>query len=206
VCDILDDEYGGISSSRYLMEPQVRPVFPWMTVAGVVKTFGGAAQTEGSGPSPQTGEKALESIGAGDVVVYATNHCRNAACWGELMTTAALARGGTGLVTDGLARDLNRIETIKPPFPVFACGATPSSGKGRFALSEYDVPVWCGGVVVHPGDYIIGDLDGVVVIPQSIASDVIARCEDRLRTEEKVRLAFQNRSPIADVMRRYKVG
>jgi regulator of RNase E activity RraA len=122
------------------------------------------------------------------------------------MTTAAIARGGRGLVTDGLARDLNRIELMRPVFPVFATGAIPTSGKGRFGIREFDVPVWCGGITVQPGDFILGDLDGVIVIPRGIALSVISKSEERLRTEGKVREAFQKRKPIAGVMKKYKVG
>jgi 4-hydroxy-4-methyl-2-oxoglutarate aldolase len=221
VCDILDDYYDGVSSNKYLMEIQVKPVFPNMKVSGIAKTFSGASSAAaaaafggGEGgigqPAPPqavpTGDAALESIGPGEVVVYGTNHCRNAACWGELMTTAAMARGGRGLVTDGLARDLNRIESMRPVFPVFAAGATPTSGKGRFGIREFDVPVWCGGVPVQPGDFILGDLDGVIVIPRAIAPDVIGKSEERLTTEDKVRDAFQKRKPVAEIMKKYQVG
>ena len=214
VCDILDDYYDGVTSKKYLMRSQIRPVFPGMKVSGVAKTFSGGlsagtAETAEGPPTSepnQKGNAALESIGPGQVVVYGTNRCRIAACWGELMSTAASTRGGAGLVTDGLARDLDRIRTIRPVFPVFSEGSTPSSGKGRFALREFDVPIWCGGVPVTPGDLILGDLDGVVVIPKDIALDVVTKSEDRLKTERTVRTAFRKKAPISDIMRRYKVG
>jgi regulator of RNase E activity RraA len=209
VADILDDDYDGVSSNVYLMHRDIKPVFPRMKVSGTAKTFCGSSMAAGGLAAPGSNEKgdaALESIGRGEVVVYGTDRCTTAACWGELMTTAAMARGGRGLVTDGLARDLDRIESMRPVFPVFAAGAIPTSGKGRFGIRDYDVPVWCAGVTVQPGDYILGDLDGVVVIPKVIAPEVISKSEERLRTEDKVRDAFHKRKSIATTMKKYKVG
>jgi 4-hydroxy-4-methyl-2-oxoglutarate aldolase len=95
---------------------------------------------------------------------------------------------------------------MRPVFPVFATGTIPTSGKGRFGIRDFDVPVWCGGVTVQPGDFVLGDLDGVVVIPQGIAPEVVFKSEERLSTENKVRRAFQKRAPVAEVMGKYKVG
>jgi 4-hydroxy-4-methyl-2-oxoglutarate aldolase len=209
VCDILDDDYNGVGLNAYLMDRDIRPVFPHMRVSGTAKTFSGSSSAAGGripAGSNEKGDAALESIRPGEVVVYGTDRCTIAACWGELMTTAAMARGGRGLVTDGLARDLNRIESMRPVFPVFAAGVIPTSGKGRFGIRDYDVPVWCAGVTVQPGDYILGDLDGVVVIPKGIAPEVISKSGERLKTEDKVRDAFQKHKAIATTMKKYKVG
>ena len=152
----------------------VRPIFP-SKVSGMAKTFSGSSSAGGGEPAPPgsepnvVGNKALESIGPGEVVIYGTDRCRKAACWGELMTTAALARGGRGLVTDGLARDVSAVMAMKTVFPVFAAGTIPTSGKERFAIHSFDSPHL---VRRHPGEAgrpgILGDMDGVVVIPKEI--------------------------------------
>jgi regulator of RNase E activity RraA len=97
VCDILDDYYDGVSSNNYLMQREIKPVLPGMKISGVAKTFRGSSSASGgqtpAPPSNQKGDAALESVGPGQVVVYGTDGCTNAACWGDLMTTAAAARG-----------------------------------------------------------------------------------------------------------------
>jgi len=213
VTDTLDDDYGGLHEKRYLMSPDIKPLLPDMRVAGVACTFRGAASAKIGGPIPPLEElrkatwvKGLESIKPNDVVVYATNYCKSVGVLGELMANAFAARGGVGAITDGYARDLNRLLWIKPSFPFFATGSTAADSKGRFEFLDFNEPVWCGGVLVNTGDYILGDFDGVVVIPQKIAEEVITKAEARSKSEDKVRVAFRKGEPIADVFDKYRVA
>jgi nucleoid DNA-binding protein len=90
--------------------------------------------------------------------------------WGELLSTAARARGAEGCVTDGLVRDVARIRAMR--FPVFHGGIGPLDTKGRAEMQEKDVPIEIAGVRVSPGDWVMGDVDGVVFVPADKAPAV----------------------------------
>ena len=195
------------------MSTKVKPVLPSMRVAGVARTWRGAVTTKVGGPIPPLEElreltwiKALEGFKTNDVLVYGTGYCRTVGVLGELMANAIAGRGGAGAITDGFARDVNRLLWIKPPFPFFATGMTALDSKGRFELLDVNEPTWCGGVLVSPGDFILGDLDGVVVIPRDIAEEVISKSEKKMKSEDKVRIAFRRGDPIAETFDRYKVA
>lgn len=98
------------------------------------------------------------------VVVVSTGSSRRNAPWGELLSTAAVARGARGAIVDGLVRDVRRIQEMR--FPLFAAGFKPVDSKGRARVTAYGVPVECGGVLVRPGDLIFADLDGVGARPE----------------------------------------
>ena len=119
---------------------------------------------------------AIDSILPGEVVVVSTGESRRNAPWGELLSTAAIARGARGAVVDGLVRDVRRIQELG--FPLFAAGMKPVDSKGRGRVVACNVPVRCGGVLVTPGDLVFGDLDGIVTIP---AAMVEAGCAARDR-------------------------
>ena len=108
--------------------------------------------------------EAIDSILPGEVVVVSTQQSKRNAPWGELLSTAAKARGAHGAVIDGLVRDVRKIEELG--FPVLAAGIKPVDSMGRGIVTGYNVPVECGEVLVNPGDFVFADLDGVVVSPQ----------------------------------------
>ena len=89
-------------------------------------------------------------------------------------------RGGEGVLLDGYARDLKALKKMK--FPLFYKGRDPRTSKGRCEINECQVQVTLGGVTIHPGDYIFGDLDGVVVIPKDSVDEIL---EDSFLTVEK---------------------
>ena len=106
---------------------------------------------------------AIDSILPGEVVVVSTGGSRRNAPWGELLSTAAVARGARGAVVDGLVRDVRRIQELR--FPLFAAGMKPVDSKGRGQVVAWNVPVECAGVLVEPRDLVFADLDGVITIP-----------------------------------------
>lgn len=115
---------------------------------------------------------ALELAHPGDVLVVSNGGSMGNSVFGELTTQIALARGLEGLVTDSVVRDAADI--IDLGFPVFARGLTPNSGF-KDGPGQLNVPLTCGGQVIHPGDLVIGDIDGVVVVPQAQIEGVLAR-------------------------------
>jgi 4-hydroxy-4-methyl-2-oxoglutarate aldolase len=103
------------------------------------------------------------------------------ALWGEVMTHQAQHQGVLGLVTDGPVRDTAEIASLG--FPVFAASVTPRVGTNR-RVGQTQVPIACAGVVVHPGDIVVADADGVVVIPREQADAVAERAEGIVARDE----------------------
>jgi regulator of RNase E activity RraA len=128
----------------------------------------------------------MDDLRPGDVAVLACDGPTDRiAPWGELLTTAARARGAEGCVTDGLVRDIRRIRALQ--FPVFHGGIGPLDSRGRAKMMDRDCRVSCGGVPLRAGDWIFGDADGVVVVPDEIASEVFAKSVEKVSAENKSR-------------------
>ncbi|MGQ0574887.1 MAG: RraA family protein [Pseudonocardia sp.] len=127
--------------------------------------------------------KALDVAHAGDVVVINAGVGRSNAVLGDIISTKARHRGIAGFVVDGLIRDLPDIRPLD--FPVYARGTTPMGPLHR-GPGEINFPVACGGVVVNPGDVIVADDAGVVVVPQGIAKDLL----ERLRAKAEAGAAY----------------
>jgi regulator of RNase E activity RraA len=136
-----------------------------------------------------------------DVVVLACDGPTDRiAPWGELLSTASLARGAAGCVTDGLVRDVKQIRELR--FPVFCGGIGPLDTKGRARMVERDVPVQCAGVRVNPGDLVFGDVDGVVVVPRDAEARVLELALRKVAGENASRDALRSGEKLADVFRR----
>ena len=149
----------------------VNPAIQSMT--GAQHTLCGAALTVKVFPGDNLMvHKALDVACPGDVIVVDAGASNMNAVLGDLISTKAKHRGIAGFVVDGLVRDLPSI--LKLNFPVFARGATPIGPLHR-GPGEINYPICCGGVVVNPGDVIIADGAGVVVVPQEIAEELLGR-------------------------------
>jgi regulator of RNase E activity RraA len=129
----------------------------------------------------------LGSIHPGDVLVVQPNDGVSSHI-GELTSETAKYRGARGAVIDGGARDTQYIENLC--FPVFARYRTPRDIFGRWRLNDFNVPIQIGGTTVRPGDFVVGDRDGVLIIPVEIAAEVIGKAEEVIRTENLVRKAI----------------
>lgn len=147
--------------------------------------------------------EAVDSLLTGEIAVVATGDSERNAPWGELLSTASKARGARGAVIAGLVRDVHKICEL--PFPVFATGIKPVDSKGRGIVTNYNVPVECSGVMVTPGDLVVADFDGVVVVPSSVVRDVIAAATDKVTSENKSRADLMSGAYLADVYRKYGV-
>lgn len=126
--------------------------------------------------------KAIDSAKPGDVIVLAGTNRTSCASWGGIMGTMAKLRGIAALVTDGLVRDVDELR--KNDFPVFCQGITPIAPVMDSGCGDMNFPVACGGVVVNPGDIIVGGEDGVVVVPFDLAEKVVAAVEFRVKKEK----------------------
>ena len=125
--------------------------------------------------------KSLDIARPGDVVVVDTSGSMLTAMIGDLISTKARHRRLAGFVIDGLVRDVDCIRLFGD-FPVFARGVTPIGPLHR-GPGEVNYPISAGGIVVHPGDIIVGDINGVVVIPREMAADVLERLRERTAAE-----------------------
>jgi 4-hydroxy-4-methyl-2-oxoglutarate aldolase len=200
VSDILD----GLGFRDQVMQANVKPVDPTSRAVLI-----GRAATTMFAPSYDVPQEpytvAIASIDAlmpGDVGVLATGGV-NATFWGELFSSAALARGARGMVMDGYHRDTRKI--LELGFPVFSTGSRPVDIAGRAQAIAYDVPVICGGVRVYPGDIVFAEVDGIAVIPGDVADEVVAKAFEKVATEDRARDDLHQGAYLADVWKRYKV-
>jgi regulator of RNase E activity RraA len=127
--------------------------------------------------------KAIEITPAGYVLVIDCRGDTRAACAGQILVTRLMKRGVAGLVGDGGIRDAGPIGEM-PQFPVFCAGASAPLNLAQHHAVETNVPIGCGGVAVYPGDIIVGDRDGVVVIPVAMADEVADDASEQEELEE----------------------
>jgi len=127
----------------------------------------------------------IDSLRPGDVLVATTNGDRSSGLWGELLSTAARAHGAVGVILDGLTRDAAKI--LEMDFPVFASGFLPLDSKGRLDCINCNQPIRMGDCVIHPGDWVFADIDGVVVVPAPLAERAFALAMEKVSGENRVR-------------------
>src|SRR2546430_308632 len=142
----------------------------------------------------------VDALEPGDVVVVST--CRGS-YWGELLATASAYRGANGVVLDAYTRDT--LALIEMDFPTFAAGIHCADSLGRIDVDEVGIPINCGGVTVNPGDLVLGDHDGVVVIPAAAAEEIVTLAEEKVAGENLVRAKLAEGMPVAEAFRTYGV-
>ena len=167
---------------------QLRPLDVERSLAGRVYTVSGRPAPHASGHETLLAWTGLLSRApAGSVVVCQPNDS-SVAHMGELSAEALTLRGVRGYVVDGGCRDSQAI--LKLGFPVFCKYFTPVDVVGRWLADSFGEPITIGGVTCSTGDYLLADRDGIVVIPEAIAADVVAETESKLATENLVRKAI----------------
>ena len=134
---------------------------------------------------PELAFDVIDQAPAGSVIMIANGADANTAVWGELMNAGAVARGHEAVVVDGGTRDVALIRR-DTDFPVYARSVVPSSSIGRLMTVARDIPIEIGGVVVYPGDYVVGDEDGVVVIPADHVAEIILFAEEAEAVEAEM--------------------
>lgn len=129
--------------------------------------------------------KVVDQLGEGEIYVLVTRGEYNCAVFGELFATAVRQRKGAGVLLDAYARDIKELK--KMDFPLFYRGKCPLTSKGRCEINECQIPVTLDGVTINPGDYIFGDIDGVVIIPKDLIEEVLDRAFALIQDENRVR-------------------
>jgi regulator of RNase E activity RraA len=143
---------------------------------------------------------AVDALAPGDVMVVST--CRGS-YWGELLATASRYRGARGVVADAYARDTLALVAMR--FPTFVAGVHCADSLGRIDVDEVGVPIECGGVRVEPGDLVLADHDGVVVVPAALGEEVVRLAEEKVAGENLVRERLAEGMPVAEAFRTYGV-
>jgi 4-hydroxy-4-methyl-2-oxoglutarate aldolase len=188
-----------------VLPPQVRPLDDRLILCGRARTgLYRDVYHVPPGHNPYELEIALiDDLTPGDVPVLGCGASGRIAPWGELLTTASMARRAQGCVTDGLVRDTKAIRELK--FPVFHGGIGPLDSRGRGEVCALDVPIECAGVTVNPGDLVFGDADGVVVVPQPVAKQTIRAALEKVEGEDRTRDELLRGARLADVFKKYGV-
>ncbi len=199
VADVLD----GLGVRSQVLDPGIRPLAPGMKVAGFAATVH-CVQVDAVPESRDDwyrGELgAVDALQPGDVMVVST--CRGS-FWGELLATAATFRGARGIVADAYTRDT--LALVEMGFPTFAAGIHCADSLGRIDVDAVGAPIECGGVEIAPGDLVLGDHDGVVVIPAARAEKVLGLAEEKVAGENLVREMLAEGMPVAEAFRAYGV-
>jgi RraA family protein len=142
--------------------------------------------------------KGLSECPEGHVLVIDGQGERNTALWGAITTTVARLKGLAGVVIDGAIRDAGLIRRDK--LPVFAIAAVPNAGGAEYR-GEIGVPIQCGGAVVHPGDWIVTDEDGVVVVPAARLEATLELAEKLFRVEQEIHRRVRQGEDLGKLLR-----
>jgi 4-hydroxy-4-methyl-2-oxoglutarate aldolase len=168
IADAIEEATG----ARGWMSADMKPIFESRVVGRAVTAVLRPVLKNDNRKYPNLALELLDQAPAGSVLVYVMQDGIDIAAMGNLMGTTAKVRGLAGAVIDGAVRDVTELRRIG--FPVWSRRVTPATSVGRMVGVEKQVPVKCGDVMVNPGDYIVGDSDGVVVVPAAAAEKVIA--------------------------------
>ncbi len=187
------DAVDKVCGKRGYMASAIKPRINDKRICGPAATVLEAATDEFV--PPQHALDLIDEAPRGSVIVISIEGGEpDVAVWGGLMTAGAVANGHAGAVLDGGVRDLTEIRRDYG-FPVYARDVSPGTTLGRYRTVASQVPVRVGGIMVHPGDIIVGDVDGVVVVPQAKAAEVLAMAQEiDARELEQARLIMAEKS------------
>jgi regulator of RNase E activity RraA len=202
---VLSDVLDELGFREQAMPPSIRPLDDELVLVGPARTgVYREVYSVVAGDNPYALEIALvDDLKPGDVAILGCGGSTRIAPWGELLSTAARARGAAGCLTDGFVRDIKPIRRMR--FPVFHGGIAPLDSKGRGKVAEIDVPIRCAGVAVSPGDLVVGDADGVIVIPRAVEAVALEKAFAKVRGENDTRAELEKGTKLAEVFARHGV-
>ncbi len=181
----------------------VGPIAPSFRLVGWARTIE-VAPTDVMPEEPYVGEMAaIAALRDGDVPVYHVHREVDAALFGELFSLAARSQGAVGAVLDGNVRDVRQMRELG--FPVFASGVSPYDTRGRAEVVAHDVPIVCGGVAVASGDLVVGDDDGVVIVPADLVAPVLAEVVAKVRGEHGAKADILKGHSVHEVWDKWRV-
>lgn len=143
----------------------------------------------------------VDDIPPGSVIVSVNPTGRECTTWGDLLTVAAQARGIAGTIVSGFARDVAGIRALG--YPLFSAGTSMVSAKNRLRLDAVQIPVVVDGITVRPGDWMIADDNGAMMVPADRVETVLAMAESVEETERQIAAAVRGGSSLADARRSF---
>jgi 4-hydroxy-4-methyl-2-oxoglutarate aldolase len=200
---VISDSLDSLGYRTSAMSHRIRPLREDYVFAGRARTVSWM-DVFAPDPNPYAVEiEFMDKLRKGDVVVTSTDAALRNAPWGELMSTAAKARGARAAVIDSCVRDVKKIFALN--FPVFATAISPLDSNGRGRVASYDVPIESGGVLVNSGDLIVGDYDGIVVVPRNVEEKVLELAFDKVSKENTTRNELLQGKFLKEVYDKYGV-
>ncbi len=197
VADILDSK----GLWHQIMDNEIKGLTLDMAVAGPAFTVLGLCERS-EDKSIRKGPLVVDRLGKCQVAVFETGGDTRTGHWGELLSNAARARGARGAVIDGGARDTRYI--LQMGFPVFSRFRCPGDATGRWNVVDMGIPITVGGVRVHPGDFVFGDADGVIVVPAELTVPVLLEAEAVLAVENEIRQKVRAGASVEKLYSSYK--
>jgi len=185
VGDVLDQ----VGRPNQFLPPSIRPLDADMTLAGRAMPV---IIDDVSGEEDRAFGRLTDALDQlqRDEIYLARGGRTPCAAWGELLTATAKVRGAAGAVIDGFHRDTSQV--LRQQWPVFSRGAYGQDARVRAAVVDFRAPALYGRVWVHPGDLVVGDVDGVVVVPQDCEAEVLEAAQAKLKAEGLVRAAIEH--------------
>jgi len=196
----LSDSLDRLGARRF-MSHEIKPLGRFNRIAGPAVTIKDTPATEKE--IPLLAMQAIDSASEGSIIVRSVEgtDARDIALWGGLMSQAAKVKGIQAAVLDGGVRDVIEAEEMK--FPIYARSVVPSTSVGRTKVSAINVPIQCGGVTVAPGDIVVGDADGVVVIPKQKLRETLKLAREIDETEKSEVVELRRGSKMSEVIKKY---
>lgn len=182
--------------------PHLHELWPGAKVSGQVVTLKCVPTDKIVGNSYSGLFDLIKIIQPGEVIVIESGD-QDSGVWGELLSVAAIARGATGVITDGLVRDKSEIAELK--FPVFCSGTSPLDSSGRQIAIEIQKQVTCGRMQVSPKDWVVADGLGVVFIPNHLVTTVLKLASEKQLGESVVRNELAEGHDIGEVFARHGI-
>jgi regulator of RNase E activity RraA len=147
--------------------------------------------------------EALDDLRPNEVYINSGSFSRNAALWGEMMSTRAIRVGARGAVLNGYSRDTKAVLNLN--FPTFSWGSYGQDSAARYKVVEFRIPLDVGRVRVNPGDILFGDVDGVLVVPRDAETEVFSKAIEKARREKLVKKALDEGSTAVAAFERYGI-
>jgi regulator of RNase E activity RraA len=199
LADVLDT----LGFHHSALPPEIRPLKPTWQICGRAATLSATGVASEPAQPYAIEMECIDALTPGQVLVASTHGDRSSALWGELLSTACQARGAVGVVLDGLTRDTTRI--LGMDYPVFASGFSPLDSKGRIDCIAHNQPIRIGSCLIRPGDWIFGDIDGLVVVPTELADEAFRRALVKAQGENKVRDELARGRSLREVFAEYGI-
>ena len=175
----------------------ILPLYETGRIAGRVVTF--KLKTKGNETTTRhLGTSAVEAADPGDIIVCDHRGRTDVAGWGGILSTAAKTKGVAGVIIDGASRDVDEAKGLG--LPLFARAAVPLTARGRIVEESTNEPIEIGGVSLSPGDYVIADNSGVVIVPQDRVTEVVPEAENIVAREQAMARDVMAGTSVVEVM------